>query len=262
MEERSALMAEPFYSGFQGGWSGRTSRPRYLMLIPIHPADPLVVQQRVQRVGLGGKTPFDPLIVTETGNEDSFPFLRNTMIGRVDQRGDDIVGEVITGMQPAAGFFRLKPPVVALPLLATPSYDLGKFQLQQNVLKVVGEAGTGQSLHVLDDKGAWLQFPDNVDHHGKHVPFVIVRPMLPPHGKRLAWRPTGHQVDSLGETGKVKSAHIPLGQRPIRHQGKAAPLIIPDGVAGVFVPLDHGQVFKSRDMHSHAQATGPAKQFN
>ena len=140
--------------------------------------------------------------------------------------------------------------------------DLRKLQSRKNVGKVIGETGPGQALDVLDQKGPWPQAPHHIGRGGEHVARIVVSRVVAADRERLAGRSARDHVDRPAHGLETDVPDIGGVQRPRRHQGMGAALVLPDRFAGLAIPFDDGEVAETRHGHAHPQPPGTREQFN
>ncbi len=84
------------------------------------------------------KRPFNPKIVPKADNENPLPLLWHTVIGSVHECGHHIVG-MTSPLTLTRGALGLQSHQVVMPAFILPAWQLGKFQLKQDVLVIIGE---------------------------------------------------------------------------------------------------------------------------
>src|SRR5919199_3027087 len=113
------------------------------------------------------------------------------------------------------------------PILTWLLHNLRVSQLQDNVLKILTERRTQQTFHILDQDSLWLQFSDSPEELGEHISRVIPPLVFASLGERLAWWPSGYEVDFTFELErrKIKLTYIGLEDRPVSYGLDTALLI-------------------------------------
>jgi hypothetical protein len=80
--------------------------------------------------------------------------------------------------------------------------------LQLDVFEIGRERASRQPLYTFYNYRARLNLPDRLENVGKEIPFILVRAMLSPDTKWLAWRPCGQQVDRISVGAKGDTANV------------------------------------------------------
>ncbi|KVX69119.1 hypothetical protein WT34_24405 [Burkholderia stagnalis] len=88
----------------------------------------MVVKQAVITVRLPRKAPVNSKVGSETDDKHAFPLLRNPKVSRIDQRWNDVIGELLPLLTTACPFY-LQAEQMVVPVLITSSGNLWKFQL-------------------------------------------------------------------------------------------------------------------------------------
>jgi hypothetical protein len=86
--------------------------------------------------------------------------------------------------------------------------------------------------------------------------------MLTADRKRLAWRTAAHKADFVNVLAEVVVANVPLDDLPVAHVPDASLLVASQRLAGVIVPVQHGDVAKTGPGGSEGQATRASEKLN
>jgi len=179
---------------------------------PILTRHKLVEEEPVQRVCRRREGPMGLDVRPEAHKEDTLPRLRNAEVGRVQNLAKDIVLEALA--PPVRGGLPFQPRQVFGPLLVVTNDNLGKSQLKDGVLKVVGKGPSSQAANVLHQERSGPGFPNAADKLGNHVTTIIHSLVLPSEREGLARRTTGNKIDAI-ETIESLTLYVSGNQDPL-----------------------------------------------
>ena len=221
-------------------------------------AIPIVTMGHVPEQGLlgmrfTGEMPTDPHVLAKTHEENTFAFLRDAIIGGIEDLRDYAVVQAITA---TAGMMLLKSDKVVGPGFPLASGDFRMFELQANVFVIISKARSGKPLDVLKNEGLGTSLPHRPDGFWKHVAGIAVSSMPPSQGKRLTRGAAGNEVDFSFVLTEIKGPDIPFQQVPILDRLDTTLLVLADRIAAIAIPLDHADRLKPRSVKPNPKPSG------
>src|SRR6185437_7034802 len=87
-------------------------------------------------------------------------------------------------------------------------------------------------------------------------------PVLAANGEWLAGHTGGKKLNSFGDRVKVKLSDVAIENRPMMHFLHATAPIFINGVAGVPIPFDQGQMFETGSADAKRQSARASEDLN
>jgi len=99
-----------------------------------------------------GKRPLDIEVRAKTDKEYALAALRNSIVRRVENTGDQIVVKAI-GMSVSLVTFQVG--VMIQPIVSRRRFNFRIGELQSNIFKITGKRFPGKTPHILYQEGFW-----------------------------------------------------------------------------------------------------------
>ncbi len=148
------------------------------------------------------------------------------------------------------------------PVLPRPSQQGRMLHLQPDILEIIPESRSGQTLYIFKYESLGADLPDRADRLRKHVSGIIMGAMLATQRERLTGGATGNKINLAFMGTEINGSDIALDQRPMTNCRNAAFLIFADCFAAVVIPFNDLRRGKSSLMQSYPQTTRSRKKLN
>jgi len=112
------------------------------------------MQKGVIAMSLFWERPAGVEVVTKTNDENPFAFLRNAIVGRVEELGEHVIGASFPFSFSGLAFC-LQTREMVCPVFILKWRNLRELELELYVREVVGEGCARQALHVFNNECLW-----------------------------------------------------------------------------------------------------------